>query len=92
MEKRDLSAFAAKNVYGWLRACCIYFASPHISLMANDVAAVFESRASTGVSPISSLGTLRSCGLQLCSALCGLSLALLCCDIEIPLLLTEQTQ
>jgi hypothetical protein len=33
-----LSSFAAKNVYGWLRASCIYFASPHISLMANDVA------------------------------------------------------
>jgi hypothetical protein len=37
-----LSTSVAKNVYGWLRACCIYFASPHISLMANDVAAVFR--------------------------------------------------
>jgi hypothetical protein len=58
--------------------------------MANDVAAVFEPRASTGVSPISSLGTLRSCGLQLCSALRGLSLALLFSDTEIPLLSTER--
>jgi hypothetical protein len=62
----------------------------HITEMANDVAAVFEPRASTGVSPTTSLGTLRSCGLQLCSALRGLSLALLCSDDEIPRLSMER--
>ena len=58
--------------------------------MANDVAAVFEPRASTGVSPTTSLGTLRSCGLQLCSALRGCSLAQLCSEDEFPRLSIER--
>lgn len=58
--------------------------------MANDVAAIFQPRASTGVSPATSLGTLSSCGLQLCSVVRGLSLALLCSDDEVPRLSIER--
>ena len=43
----DLSIlFAAKNASGWFRACCIYFASLHISPMAKDVMTVFECNSS----------------------------------------------
>jgi hypothetical protein len=47
--------FAAKNVRGWLRACCIYFASPHLSPMANDVEAVSNHALQPGYLPKVSL-------------------------------------
>ena len=80
--------FAAKNVPGWLRACCIYFASPHILPMANDMVTVLEPCNLSGSSTVSPFG--RSCGLQLCSALVA-SLAGSDFDTEI-LVLSIETQ
>jgi hypothetical protein len=43
----DLWMTFAKNIQGWVRAC-VYTLDRHTSPMANDVVAVFKSRALSG--------------------------------------------